>query len=72
MYDGKRAAEKLIQKYPGIPGLAAVVDTLSYVWYYILIQMNEEYHKHVIVGAGISAMQAGLIFAQNNEDFIIL
>lgn len=34
--------------------------------------MTEEYHEYVIVGAGISAMQAGILLAHHNRDFIIL
>ena len=32
----------------------------------------EEYHEFVIVGGGIAAMQAGMILAHYNYDFVIL
>lgn len=31
-----------------------------------------EEHQFVIIGAGISGLQAGIILAQNKKDFVIL
>lgn len=39
---------------------------------YLFLMQNPNHYKYIIVGAGISALQAALILAENHQDFVIL